>query len=60
MAIFQSKSLACLCVFSNGGAKRTELNSAGEDSSKNVDAVPLRATQPCVRVALRGARGGAG
>ena len=43
MAIFQSKSLACLCAFSNVGAKRAELKSAGEDSSKNLYIVSVRA-----------------
>lgn len=54
MAIFQSKSLACLCALNNGGAKRAELKSAGEDSSKNLDIVPVRAVQPCEGAELEG------
>jgi len=45
---------------SNGGAKLAELKSAGEDSIKNVDVVPVRAMQPCGEVALGGGGGGGG
>jgi len=52
MAIFQGKSVAYLCALSNRGAKQAELKSAGEDSNKNVDVVPVRGMQPCGGVAI--------
>ena len=40
------------------GKKRAQLKSAGEESNKNVDVVPVRAIQPCGEVTLIGEGGG--